>query len=77
MPHNNISNLSKTHGKAMFVLLMPEQGKKTHDQDQSAYLPNQKMGNEAADFINGSSRRKLWLILLVSSTCESRCKLWA
>src|SRR5215472_8770635 len=31
----------------MFVLLMPEQGKKTHDQDQSAYPSNQKIGNEA------------------------------
>ena len=26
--------------------------------------------------VNGSSRRKLWLTLLVSSTCESRCKPW-
>jgi len=31
----------------MFVLWMPEQGKKTHDQDQSAYPLNQKICNEA------------------------------
>jgi len=31
----------------MFVLLMPEQGKKSHDQDQSAHPSNQKICNEA------------------------------
>jgi hypothetical protein len=46
-PHKIISKLSKTHGKAMFVLLMPEQGKKSHDQDQSAHPSNQKICNEA------------------------------
>jgi len=45
-PHKIISKLSKTHGEAMFVLLMPKQGKKTHNQDQSAYLSNQKIYDE-------------------------------
>jgi hypothetical protein len=42
----------------MFVLLMPKQGKKTHDQDQSAYLSNQKICTKP-NSINRSSRRKV------------------
>jgi hypothetical protein len=58
-----------------FGAAWPEQGKKTHNQDQSAYLLNQKIVTRPL-IRSMASRRRLWLKLSVSSTCELRCEPW-